>query len=269
MKKLIIFTDLDETLLERSTYSFAKARPALELLHEKGIPLVIVSSKTAAEIEHYRHKLDNRHPFIAENGGGILVPVGYFKTFPGYRPAMQDGYNVITLGTPYAELRKVFASVQREGFNARGFGDMTIGEISSLTGLSPEEAALSVKRYFDEPFICDGCDIDALRKSINDKGLNLTEGRLYHLIGDNDKGKAVKVLKELYKANLGEITTAALGDSPTDIPMLGSVDHPVAVQKDDGSYDERLEMPGLIKADGIGPAGWNSAVIGFVNSLAS
>jgi len=269
MKKLIIFTDLDETLLERHTYTFEKARPALNLLREKDIPLVIVSSKTAAEIEHYRHKLDNHHPFIAENGGGIFVPVEYFREYPGHKPVINNGYEIITLGTPYAKLRQAFAEIQSEGFNAKGFGDMSIGGISALTGLSPEEAALSVKRYFDEPFICDGCDLDALRNSITSRGLNLTEGRLFHLIGDNDKGKAVEVLKELYRANLGEIATAALGDSPTDIPMLRSVEHPIAVQKDDGSYDERLEMPGLIKADGIGPAGWNSAVVALVNSLAA
>jgi mannosyl-3-phosphoglycerate phosphatase len=126
---------------------------------------------------------------------------------------------------------------------------------------------LSKNRHFDEPFICEDCDIDALRKSISKKSLNLTEGRLFHLIGDNDKGKAVEVLKELYRAKVGEITTTALGDSPTDISMLRSVDHPVVVQKDDGSYDERLEMPGLIRAKGIGPAGWNTTVIELVNSL--
>jgi len=30
------------------------------------------------EIEYYRKKLDNNHPFISENGGGIFIPKGYF-----------------------------------------------------------------------------------------------------------------------------------------------------------------------------------------------
>ncbi|MBA3060184.1 MAG: mannosyl-3-phosphoglycerate phosphatase, partial [Nitrospirae bacterium] len=35
MKKPIVFTDLDGTLLDYSTYSFEKALPALQLLKEK------------------------------------------------------------------------------------------------------------------------------------------------------------------------------------------------------------------------------------------
>jgi mannosyl-3-phosphoglycerate phosphatase len=260
MKKLIIFTDLDETLLERHTYSYEKAEPALALIKEKDIPLVIVSSKTMSEIEHYRSKLQNQHPFIAENGGVIFVPEGYFVNYLSLNPEQRNVYEVITLGTPYERLRQVMAELQAEGFNALGFGDMTTEEISGLTDLSPEEATLAIQRSFDEPFTCRGCDIEALRNAIRQKGLNLTQGRLFHLIGDNDKGKAVEVLKGLYRAKLGDISTAALGDSPTDIPMLKSVDFPIVVQKDDGTYDPRLDVSGIVRAGGIGPEGWNSAV---------
>ena len=65
---LIIFTDLDGTLLD-SGYSFRKAMPALRLIKEKDIPLVLCSSKTKTEIDYYRKKLENDHPFVSENGG--------------------------------------------------------------------------------------------------------------------------------------------------------------------------------------------------------
>jgi mannosyl-3-phosphoglycerate phosphatase len=71
MQRVLIFTDLDGTLLD-SSYSFNDALPALDLIRERAIPLIICSSKTRAEIEHYRKRLDNRHPFISENGGGFL-----------------------------------------------------------------------------------------------------------------------------------------------------------------------------------------------------
>lgn len=79
MKKIIIVTDLDGTLLDCSDYSFDKALPALQLIKEKNIQLIICSSKTRKEIEHYRKKLYNLHPFVSENGGGIFIPKGYFK----------------------------------------------------------------------------------------------------------------------------------------------------------------------------------------------
>jgi len=76
--KLVIFTDLDGTLLGRETYSFEPAQPALQLIKHKGIPLILSSSKTRAEIELYRKKLENDHPFISENGGAVFIPKDYF-----------------------------------------------------------------------------------------------------------------------------------------------------------------------------------------------
>jgi HAD superfamily hydrolase (TIGR01484 family) len=87
MKKLIIFTDLDGTLLDYSTYSFEPALPALQLLKERDIPFIICSSKTKKEIEYYRKKIGNNHPFISENGGGIFIPKGYFMF------EVQNSYN--------------------------------------------------------------------------------------------------------------------------------------------------------------------------------
>jgi mannosyl-3-phosphoglycerate phosphatase len=43
--------------------------------------------------------------------------------------------------------------------------------------------------------------------------------------------------------------------------MLERVDCPVSVQKQDGTYDPQIDVPGLIRAEGIGPAGWNKAIL--------
>ncbi|RMG01121.1 MAG: mannosyl-3-phosphoglycerate phosphatase, partial [Nitrospirae bacterium] len=99
--KVIIFTDLDGTLLRADDYSFSEAKEALSLIKRRGIPLVIVSSKTRAEIEVYREKLGNTHPFVSENGGGVFIPLGYFENTDG---EMVDQYRLIRLGRRYEEL---------------------------------------------------------------------------------------------------------------------------------------------------------------------
>lgn len=76
---LLVFTDLDGTLLDHHTYSFEPALPALNALKEKNIPLIICTSKTRAEIEKWRLELRTDHPFISENGGAIFIPKGYFS----------------------------------------------------------------------------------------------------------------------------------------------------------------------------------------------
>jgi predicted mannosyl-3-phosphoglycerate phosphatase (HAD superfamily) len=65
----VVFSDMDGTLLEHSTYSFAEAQPALDLLKSRGIPLDVCTSKTRSEVEFWRRLLGNKHPFIVENGG--------------------------------------------------------------------------------------------------------------------------------------------------------------------------------------------------------
>ncbi len=262
----IIFTDLDGTLLDLRTCSYEAALPALRMIADRGVPLILCSSKTRAEIEHYRKKLNNEHPFIAENGGALFIPAGYFAASFPYKE-MRGGYHVIELGTPYETLRKVLKNIEAEGgCRITGFGDMTVQSVMDLTGLSRGEAELSLQREYDEPFVVEQGDeqdiIDAIRK----KGLQVAQARYLHILGANDKGKAVTILKGLYRTVHPEVRAMALGDSPNDLPMLQIVDVPVLVQKPDGSYDQRVIFDRLQKAGGIGPEGWNRSVIEFLST---
>ena len=272
MKKTVVFTDLDGTLLDYSTYSFEKAFPALLSLRQRGIPLVICSSKTRSEIEHYREKLENHHPFIVENGGGIFIPVGYFDfdvKSGAYDISEEDDYCVLRLGARYSVLRRAIGDLRGEGFPVRGFGDMPAEEVAALTGLSLEKAAMAKERHFDEPFILidSGRQAKDLRRAIEQKGLTFTEGRFFHLLGNSDKGKAVSILISFYRRQFGDLTTFGLGDGPNDIPMLREVDQAAIVQRPDGSYDSRIDLPKLIRAEGIGPGGWNRAVEELIRSV--
>ena len=77
MSNLLVFSDLDGTLLDHVDYSFEAAQPALNALKGQGAKLILASSKTADEIEDLRSKMGFSHcPAIVENGGGILPPNG-------------------------------------------------------------------------------------------------------------------------------------------------------------------------------------------------
>jgi mannosyl-3-phosphoglycerate phosphatase family protein len=272
MKKIIVFSDLDGTLLDASSYSFEEALPALRLLRENDIPLVLCSSKTKREMEHYRVLLHNRHPFITENGGGIFIPHGYFapvRLLPDIPSAREGAYEVIRLGADYLSLRRALTELREEGFNVTGFGDMTAEEVSAVTGLDLDQAAMARERDFDEPFLLEGGD-ERVRKvveAIAGKGFVITQGAFFHIIGNSDKGRAAAILIGLYREKFGEVTTIALGDSPNDIPMLECVDYPVLVKKRDGSYDTRIDIPGMTRAPGIGPEGWSPALTGLLRHL--
>lgn len=272
MGKPVIFTDLDGTLLDCSTYSFEPALPALRLIGELDIPLVLCSSKTREEIEYFRGKLGNHHPFITENGGSIVIPSDYFNSqmqFGEFTVVKENECLLIVIGASYPALRQAIVELRCEGFRIKGFGDMSIDEVAELTKLPHDLARLAKKRDFDEPFIYDGDEAEIIRltKAVRAKGFNLTRGRFFHLLGDSDKGKAVALLIELFREKYCEILSIAVGDAPNDIPMLEQVNHPILVRRPDNSLDPNVDIPGLLKADGIGPQGWNSALLALLSAL--
>ncbi len=267
--KLVIFTDLDGTLLDQDSYSFEHALPALRVIREKGIPLVFSSSKTRAEIELYRKGTGNDHPFISENGGAVFVPEGYFSFSFSYGKE-SNHYGVLELGTPYPRIIAVLDSIRKEtGIPIKGFSDLTAEEISSLCGLSLQEAGLAKEREYDEPFLIEGDEQEVwkVREKIVEKGMNYVHGGgFHHLLGDNDKGRAVGILKQLFEREFHSIATVGIGDSRNDLPMLASVDHPIFLRENRTPLPETLlSIQSLTVVDGRGSRAWNRAILGFIN----
>jgi mannosyl-3-phosphoglycerate phosphatase len=267
-RSIILFTDLDGSLLDHDGYSYTGAIPALKMIRRQAIPLVFVTSKTRGEVERLHGEMDIREPFIAENGGGIFFPAGYggFR-IPG---AIEQGsFALILLGRPYAEIRR-FVEGARERYRIRGFGDMSLGEIVSITGLTPGQARLSKQREFTEPFrMGDPEKLAALREEARVAGFKITRGgRFYHLIGiAQDKGEAVKRTMDIFRDNLGEeLLSVGLGDRPNDFPMLSAVDIAVLMPHPDGRYED-FTLPRLMKAPFPGSRGWNEAITGILEGL--
>ena len=75
--RLVIVTDLDGTLLDRELRLRARQSRA-GARKRPGVPLVLCSSKTRAEIEAIQRRIGIADPYITENGGAIVAPPGYF-----------------------------------------------------------------------------------------------------------------------------------------------------------------------------------------------
>jgi mannosyl-3-phosphoglycerate phosphatase len=265
---LIVFSDLDGTLLDHDTYSHEAAGPALEALKARGIPLILCSSKTRAEMQKIWHALGLNSPFIVENGGGVFVPKEHFLAAePGWKPA-GAGWRMMSLGLPIAVVRDRFNTF-KDRFKARGFGDMSDQEIADLTGLSLAQAALARRRDFNEPVRLPeaNAQAEAFTQAAQAAGLEVTRGgRFFHILAGGDKGKAVDKVAGLYNAYDDSLVTMALGDALNDLPMLARVDKPVLVAQHHGGHAE-IELPGLQREPGIGPKGWNAAVLSALQDL--
>jgi mannosyl-3-phosphoglycerate phosphatase len=230
MIKKVVFADLDGTFLN-DKYEYAETKPIVDKLSAFGCSVVFCSSKTREEIEFYRKATGINEPFISENGAAIFIPKHYFPL--NYNCYKTPRYNIIRLGTPYKILRKKLSEIkEKTSAKITGFGDMSLQELAFDTGLPMYMAKLAQKRENDEPFrIIEGKKASVL-KAITKEGLSCSQGgRYFHLMGDNDKGKAVNVLKNLYSQTFGQIETIGVGDGPNDIPMLKAVDKPFLITK--------------------------------------
>jgi mannosyl-3-phosphoglycerate phosphatase len=265
---ILVFTALDDALLDRDSYSYDAATAGLERIRHQKIPLIFTTSKTRMEIERLQSEMQIREPFITESGAAIYFPDGYrnLRIDAGFH---SPPYTRIHLGVTCSEIRRFVFSV-KERFGIKGFGNLRHDEIEFLTGLSPEYALLAKQREFTEPFLIeDKKKIDEMAPVAASRGLKITSGeRFFNLSGiRQDKGSAVRLCAQILTRNTdGTVVTIGLGDSADDISMLKHVDIPILLPRFDGSY-AHTDIINLIKADLPGSRGWNGAILSVLSRL--
>lgn len=260
----IVFTDLDGTLLDRDTYSFSPAEPALQYLDQHRIPLVLSSSKTRCEMEMWRRRLGNCDPFIVENGAAVVIPQGYFP-FPIPWAKSRGPFQVVEFGAPYAALVQALVIASSESrCRIAAFHQWDAVQLSLHTGLPLAEAELAKQREYDEPFEVADADqsrLPDLLAAIVRLGYRWTRGgRFYHITGNNDKAVAVRLLTELYQRQFGAVRTVGLGDEMNDVALLNTVDVPVVVHSAAAHRVAPLVRAACVTSSD-GPQGWNEAVL--------
>jgi len=266
LKKLIVFTDLDGTLLDHQTYCWEQALPAIEALKNNDYPMVINSSKTAAEIKHIRDKMHNHSPFICENGAVVHLNQNMQQTDTN---SMVEVY----FAQPYAYILNILNVIkQNYNFNMTGFNDMSVSELMELTDLDEQNAGAAKLREATEPLQWNDSDeaLDIFKQRLHEKGLTLTKGgRFHHVMSPVSKGDSINYLMDKYRQLEPDTqwTSAGLGDSFNDISMLEQVDIPVLIKNPHGITPDISHIKNIIESELPGPAGWNVEVLNIINKI--
>ncbi len=263
-RAIAIFTDLDGTLLDHDTYGWDAARPALDRVKQLAIPLIAVSSKTLAELEHINQQSMLFDGLIGENGGvislnGEIEQAGpSSETIDAARNQIRDAVSV-----PVGSFRTVEPEI-----------------IASETGLPLDDAIRAGQRHCSDPLIWQPSkqDVTTARAIAEKWSLKLVKGGRFHtLCGPSTKGEAMKrILQWLALSQSGKnetsppkrFTTIALGDSPNDIPMLAEADFAIQIPTKHGARTSPLlDHANLRIAPAPGPAGWNAAINDLLDQL--
>ena len=265
----IIFTDLDGTLLDHYSYSFEAAIPTLDKLEHLGIPVIPITSKTFAEVSRLRDQLNNRHPFIVENGAAIAIPKNYFETHLDnwldqgdfwicLNSKPRNHWNQLLSNNAQAFVGEyeTFTSVVKQ----RGYKGL-----QEITGLNLAQAILSNERNYSEPIHWLGSDLSkqAFVKTLTNAGGTLLQGGRFLALGDAvDKGTALLQLTNIYQTlgGFSGMHSLALGDSGNDVSMLEVAESAVVIRSKDHDAPALGRQDNLYVSNLYGPEGWAESV---------
>ena len=257
MKKkltIIIFTDLDGTLLHRDTFQFDTIKNYIKSLVNKGVIIIPNSSKTETEIEEFNEELGVNLPFISENGASI------------------HGLNLITSNFPdklivsreKEELLGIFENKVPEKLKQKCFqiSKMSKKDQEKILGQKDEKLKNALNRKYTLPFLFKGDknEKNRLLKLLNTNSLTLQEGgRVSNLCDNVNKVKSMNRVVKILKKIEEKIITIAVGDNYNDLDMLKNCDIPCLVFNDQFKLDQ-INIDNLIFSNKPSPEGWADVI---------
>jgi len=254
-RAVVVFTDLDGTLMDHDSYDVAPAKPALDALAARSIPVVPVTSKTRAELVPLMARLGLSGAAIAENGAVVMRADGSVDA---------------------ADKReKIAAALAALPKNIRDammcFCDMEVEQIAAATGLAHDDAARAAAREASEPFMwhADATSASTLTQmlgaALEKYGLCVTRGgRFFHIVPPRDKAAAISAL---LSARSPRPQSWVLGDGPNDVSMLLAADRGALIAN--AHVDTARLLPDghdLYMSRAPGPAGWHEAITAFLTA---
>ena len=248
--KILIFTDLDGSLLHRDTFKFDIIKDYLIKLLFKGIYIIPNTSKTEKEILEFNNELGSDLPYISENGASIK----------GLNLLNSNLPKELILSREKDNLIKIFQeSVPIDLQNkCKWVSGMDKKKQSLIFGLKDEKLKIALDRKYTVPFKFEGSksEKNELSKIVKKKGIALQEGgRVINLTDKVNKAKALQVFVRFFKKNNKNVKTIAVGDNYNDLDMLKVSDYPCLVFNDKFTLDQ-IPINDLITTNKSSPEGW-------------
>lgn len=258
--RLLIFTDMDGTLLDHHNYSWDAASEVLNELKEYQFPVICNTSKTLTEVAQLHQDIGLDSPFIVENGSAIYPPApkcgDKLKSVAQQKPLHQ-------IGSSRQAILQQLNQLREQGFKFSGFNDWDYQQIIQHTGLNLAQAKQSAERQYSEPLIWQDTQAQKQKfiQQLESNGLTaLQGGRFLSVQGQCNKGLALNWYKNNYQnKSQSKVITVALGDSDNDIAMLEAADISIWI-KSNKAFPKLQKTKQVYHSSKMGPAGWQETM---------
>ena len=251
---LIIFTDLDGSLLHRDNFKFDEIKDYIKNLIDNGVIIIPNTSKTEKEIEEFIKELGKELPFISENGSSIHGLNLINTNFP----------NKIILSRDKEELIKIFESKVPDNLKAKCkfISEMNSKQQNNIFGLQGNNLKNALNRKYTIPFLFEGDNLEKnkLLKILKSSSLTMQEGgRVLNLGDKTDKVKSMNQVLKIYRKVENKIKVIGVGDNFNDLDMLRNCDIPCLVFNDQFKQDQ-ININNLIFSNKPSPEGWADVI---------
>ena len=251
---IIIFTDLDGSLLHRDNFKFDEIKDYIKNLIDNGVIIIPNTSKTEKEIEEFIKELGKELPFISENGSSIHGLNLINTNFP----------NKIILSRDKEELIKIFESKVPDNLKAKCkfISEMNSKQQNNIFGLQGNNLKNALNRKYTIPFLFEGDNLEKnkLLKILKSSSLTMQEGgRVLNLGDKTDKVKSMNQVLKIYRKVENKIKVIGVGDNFNDLDMLRNCDIPCLVFNDQFKQDQ-ININNLIFSNKPSPEGWADVI---------
>ena len=223
---VLLFTDLDGTLLNKKTFKFRAALDLVKNCIKKGIHIIPNSSKTDLELDEICEDIGIPKIYISENGSCIH----------GLNLLSKNLSQEVCLSRNKQIIYKNFSDNVDINLRQKCFilENETLKHQMEILGLPENKIHKALNRKFSFPFIFEG-DIDEeieLKKIEKKNRLKIQYVRRDIKLGDEvSKGNAMqKFVSLLSKETKKDYVLICVGDNENDFDMLDKCDYPCLVK---------------------------------------
>ena len=254
-KKILIFTDLDGSLLDKETFKFDVIKDFFKELVRNGIIIIPNSSKTEAELLDFNEQNNLDLSFIAENGSSIHRLNKIHQNLP----------DKIIISRTIDEIRNIYEENISLDFENKitHILELEREKQQKILGLPLDKIKLAIKRDHSIPIKFNGTESEKneFTKILKNSGLTIqTGGRIMNVCDNVNKSIAMSKALQLIRKQLDdEVITIGVGDNENDIEMIEQTDYPCLVKNK--NFDSSLiNIDNLIKSDEPSPKGWSDVI---------
>ena len=265
MKRYLIFTDLDGTLLNHDNYSYGNNKKMISTIINNKNEIIFNTSKTFSECKKLLKELKlSNMPFSTENGAVLYFPKIRFNKIKN--SSSFERYWKLRIAKLSSKSWHQFLKKKQNNYNFLIAQDLPPKILKKYTNLNNTNMMLD--REASQIILWED-NLTKLKLFKNDlksekDGVLIKGSRFMQISSICNKRIAKKLISHAYDIQFRDkysINTIALGDSKNDIDMLNSCKYSCLIKNYSGAYPKlRSNKKDVFRSSKLAPDGWSEVL---------